>query len=658
MPSGALCKSHGALPAHIPPADVLATVPTPAVIHQCGIVKLANGPAAQLFGFADAASMQGFNIFATMGQDAFAALAAHRAREFSSCSPGTNTSWLQLDLGNRDGQPIALGFTCAKTTHLGEPAVLSFLAEVTPDVALTAGLRHSHDVAVTLADAHGHVVWANPASERLTGYTTAELLGHKPGSLLQVPATDPAEVRRLGRHIRAGSSVVSELLNRHKSGREYRVRLQLMPSYAPSGRLLGFVGLQTDITDEAARQQAQRELAQSQLATFSHEVRTPLNAVLNLLDLLQARVPPHPQTTMLLMHAVEAARSIRELVDSVLDNSRRAHFEQQRDLVPMRTHELMSRLRVVATGYPRAEGVDLVVEAPPGIPALMGRPDLLLRILLNLVSNALKHTRAGSVRVVVERGQPLEDHKWVGLRFSVTDTGIGIAPGDQERILKPFETIAAAQEPNAAHSATASAGRQSVSDLTTPPGAGSTGLGLALCEQMLRSMNSVLRLHSVPGRGSCFSFDWYGERAPLTTDARPSAPQGTLQGLRVMVVDDDPVNLLVAHAQLERLGAWVVTAHDVQAALQELSQRGPDAIDVVLMDLQMPVIGGAEGARRILGMPGFERQSVVGLSGEVAPQAIEHALACGMRDFIEKPFDAQTLLVKLQHYRPAPAPAA
>ena len=172
---------------------------------------------------------------------------------------------------------------------------------------------------------------------------------------------------------------------------------------------------------------------------------------------------------------------------------------------------------------------------------------------------------------------------------------------------------------------------------------------------MLRSLNSVLRLYSVPGQGSCFSFDWVGERAPAAIDARPSAPEGTLQGLRVMVVDDDPVNLLVAHAQLERLGAWAVTATDVVAAVQELSRRGPGAIDVVLMDLQMPVIGGAEGARRILGLPGFERQSVVGLSGEVAPQAIEHALACGMRDFIEKPFDAQTLLNKLQHYRPAAA---
>jgi PAS domain S-box-containing protein len=608
---------------------MLRAIPTPAVIHRGGIVEASNRAAQKLFGFADEASMKGFNLFGRLTEEAMTAFAARRRVEFASCLTGEEASWEYFDLSAQDGTLVSVAIACSQIQHGGDVAVLSFFGNHTPSLALDYALRYSREVAVSVTDLQGKLVWSNPANTALTGYAPDELLGKTPGEVLQCEGTDPHEVARLGRHIRAASSVSAELLNRHKSGREYWVRVEILPSRSPDGALLGFVGMQTDITAQVTKRQQRERQRDEALATFSHEARAPLNAVLNLLDLL-LDAPLSPPHARLLRHAIEASETLKDLVTHVLDNSRLEHLDTQTPLRPLRMQDLLRQVEVLAQGYRRADAVSLRLECPPDVPAVLVRADLLLRTLLNLVSNALKYTPKGSVTVRVEHDAKASGSDHHVLRFSVTDTGIGIAEEDQRRILKPFETVASAET----------------------QGVESTGLGLNLCERMLGAMGSSLRLYSAPGAGTMASFELNCLSAQEQTVQAAQAEDVRLDGLSLMVVDDNPLNLLVTRLQLERRGAQVRVFEDVMAALEALFEAGPKHFHVVLMDLQMPTLDGADAVRRIHLRPGFEKLPVVALSGEIDPGAIEAALAAGMVDFVQKPFDVATLVAKLSVFRP------
>lgn len=606
-------------------AQLLAAVPTPAVIHRRGIVLKANTAAVGLFSFSGEEAMQGFKLFGSLSPSALEAFTARRHAEHAQCALGENSSWARFQLADAHGHPLSMAFTCAQVPYEGEEAVLSFFMDETPGLPFDTALRHSRDVAVVFTDERGRVVWANPASEALSGYSVTEMAGRKPGEVLQTPRTDPAEVARLSRHLRAGSAVVCELLNRHKNGQEYWVRLQVLPARTREGRLLGYVGLQTDVTAEVRRRRSQEQARDQLIATFSHELRTPLNALVNLLDLLQ-HSPLNPQQAQWLQHGIEASGALRDLVHTVLESSRNQHFEQRRAPSRVRVQDVIRQLGVLAAGYRRPGAVQVHFNCPPELPPVLLRGDLLLRVLMNLLSNALKYTAEGSVTVRVEWDKADRDELTQTLRFSVTDTGIGIPEDQQQRILQPYETLK--------------------SSATLP--VESTGLGLALCEQMLQHLGSRLAVYSVPGIGSCFSFELLCRSAPTPQAAETARLAPRLDGLRVLVVDDDPVNRLVAQAQLQRLGAAVQTCAEAGSALETLRRFGPGHWHAVLMDLQMPGIDGIEATRLMLREHGFEQQPIFALSGEVEPEVVEQALRAGMQGFIEKPFDAAALAARLQ----------
>lgn len=609
--------------------SLLRSIPTPAVIHQRGITQAANRPAQKLFGFSDEASMVGFNIFGRLSEESLNAFAQRRKAEFATCPAGEDASWEYFDLSTRDGSLVSVAIACSQIQHQGQTAVLSFFGNHTPSLALDYALRYSREVAVTVTDLQGLVVWCNPASTALTGYSPEELFGRTPGQVLQCEGTDAQEVARLGRHIRAASSVSAELLNRHKSGRDYWVRLEVLPSRSPAGALLGFVGLQTDVTAQVTRRRHKEQEREEALATFSHEARAPLNAVLNLLDLL-LDAPLSPEHATWLRHAIEASQALKDLVANVLDTSRIEHLDAKVPLRPTRIQDLLRQIEVLSQGYRRGDAVQLRLECSQAIPPVLVRSDLLLRTLLNLVSNALKYTPSGSVTVRVEHDTNASNEAQQVIRFSVTDTGIGIAVDDQIRILKPFETVVSQQT----------------------QGQESTGLGLNLCERMLSAMGSTLRLFSAPGSGTMVSFELSCASAEEAAFRQAQVSDVRLDGLKVLVVDDSPLNLMVTQLQLQRRGAQVVCQGDVLLALSELFEAGPARFDVVLMDLQMPKLDGVDAVRRIRLRPGFEQLPVVALSGEVDGVAVEEALAAGMVDFVQKPFELATLVAKLVAYKP------
>jgi CheY-like chemotaxis protein/anti-sigma regulatory factor (Ser/Thr protein kinase) len=295
---------------------------------------------------------------------------------------------------------------------------------------------------------------------------------------------------------------------------------------------------------------------------------------------------------------------------------------------------------LVQTFAPQADARGLVLAAEIDAAAagpVTGDPLRLRQVVGNFLSNALKFTARGEVRLAARR-----PGGGFGVRIEVHDTGPGIEPQVRQRLFRPF----------------------SQADESTTRRFGGTGLGLSICRELATLMGGEVGVDSEPGRGSLFWVD-----LPLPPATLPAAPvpagDGSLQGRRVLMVEDNLVNMLVAVAMLERWGVEVVQAahgaEAVQAVREALDAGSP--FDVVLMDVQMPVMSGYEATRILRALPG-PRLPIVALTAAALVSEREAALAAGMDDFLTKPIEGERLRATLLRWcgdpdtRPAPAPAA
>ncbi len=273
----------------------------------------------------------------------------------------------------------------------------------------------------------------------------------------------------------------------------------------------------------------------------------------------------------------------------------------------------------------KGKNLTLTVAAPLDCPALLGDAHRIEQILINLVGNALKFTTAGSVRLTAT--VQAADERQVRLRVEVRDSGIGMSEETLARLFQPF----------------------SQGDASITRRFGGTGLGLAISKRLVELMGGELKVSSQEGHGSTFAFEIPFPRAgmapapaPAPTDAKSQVVSLKLSGLRVLAVDDNRVNLLIAEKALKNQGAQVATAADGQQALDQI-QASPRDYDVVLMDIQMPVMDGLTATREIRSDPQMAALPVVGLSAGVLPEEREAALAAGMNDFLTKPINLDAL---------------
>lgn len=527
----------------------------------------------------------------------------------------------------------------------------------TPPAYVWRTLADGPEMACLATDAVGRTVWCNPGFEILSGYTLEALRGRKPGELLQCDATDPETVERLRAQLRARMPARADLLNRHRSGRLYWVRLTVIPSFDRRGVLQGFVGLHADLSDEVAARQQEQLRQDAMAAHFSHEVRAPIHAILNLLELLHDEALSAQQAEWV-VQAIEAARGLQQMSESMLSRVKQLHLEGGGRPATVDPVALVKRVASVGRAYQTRPGVALQTVCEPGLAPVAIDEDRVYRVLLNLVSNALKFTRRGSVTLGLEvQGAP-DGLGPVRLCFWVTDTGPGLSSEDQARIWRPYEQLhgdgaPAGTEDEAGHRSLAYTG---------------TGLGLPLCEQMLGDMGSTLRLGSVPGRGSCFWFEITAEAAPRDDPPPPPPVQAldetSLQGWEVLLVEDNPVARRFTQQQLERLGARVWAAADGPSALSLLGDAGvARRVDIVLTDVHMAPMDGWTLARTLKADPRWSDLLVVGLTGVAESEGLDQAQEAGMAACLSKPFRVRELSRVLHRLRadrlstaPAPRP--
>jgi signal transduction histidine kinase/CheY-like chemotaxis protein/HPt (histidine-containing phosphotransfer) domain-containing protein len=373
------------------------------------------------------------------------------------------------------------------------------------------------------------------------------------------------------------------------------------------------------------------------LANMSHEIRTPMNAIIGLSHLaLRTGLPPRQHDYIGKVH--RAATALLGILDDILDISKIEAGRMDLEVLEFELDEVFTRVSTFTASRAVDKGLELDLRIEPGVPlGLKGDSLRLGQVLTNLVNNAIKFTGSGRVSLVASAEQAGETT--ARIRFDVTDTGIGIAAPDLERLFQPFTQA----------------------DGSISRRYGGTGLGLAISRRLVESMGGEITVVSQPGAGSTFSFAITFERAvgPRRADAfatsRPQAVEGpigeraepdpsSLTGLRVLLVEDNEINRQIARELLSDAGAQVTEAHNGVQALDALARLPADHFDVVLMDVQMPDMDGMEAVRRIRLDERLRSLPVVAMTAHAMQREREQCLRAGMDDHVPKPLDPDAFL--------------
>jgi PAS domain S-box-containing protein len=354
-----------------------------------------------------------------------------------------------------------------------------------------------------------------------------------------------------------------------------------------------------DVAEEVA--DAQTRL----LATVSHELRNPLHAVQGLAELLADEDLPAP-TAALAETLRRQLSSLTQVTQDLLDAARLDAGAVAIEPRPTNVAALVTDVVAMASSAAAHKSVDVSSRVAVDVPDwVMIDGDRVRQVLSNLIGNAVKFTPAGTVQLVV---RPSADDT---INFSVVDTGVGIPAEEQAAVLEPFRVASTGGENRGA------------------------GLGLSIVQRLVGAMNGRIRMSSEVGRGTRFDL-WL----PVEAAAAPGSTNGSElpAGLKVLVVEDNPVNQQLARSQLERLGLVATIVGAGEDALDLLDGASDGSFDVVLMDHQLPGISGLETTRRIRERSdGLAEIPVVGLSASASAADADAFLAAGMNDFVSKP---------------------
>jgi PAS domain S-box-containing protein len=514
-------------------------------------------------------------------------------------------------------------------------------------------LQSASEVSIIATDAQGVITVFNKGAERLLGYDASEMIGRHMPTVVH----DADEVRERAAELsqETGEQIVGGRVftyNAEKSGSEQKewiyvkkdgsrcmVSLVMTPIRDIRNKITGYLGIATDITKRKRMEQAliaaklqaeQVSNAKTEfLANMSHEIRTPLNGIIGFTDLaLKAGLDETQRQYITIVN--QSANVLMSIINDILDLSKieagklELHMERT-DLI-----ELAEAATDIISFQARQKGLKVVLDISADMPRLVQADGLRLKqVLVNLLGNAVKFTEQGMVELNMSLVTTEKDGS-ATCKIEVRDTGIGIRPDKQQRIFEAF-----AQE-----------------DASTSKRYGGTGIGLTISNKILALMGSKLQLISYPGSGSIFYF-YVSLQAPDAVEEavgesfEETMPYNSVIDLsairtRVLVVEDNTVNLLLAKTLISRLmpHADIIEAGNGLEAVKICRQQMPG---IILMDIQIPELNGYEATGKIRQMEQGERVPIIALTAGNISGEKEKSLAAGMNDFVAKPVVEEAL---------------
>ena len=507
-------------------------------------------------------------------------------------------------------------------------------------------LKSTFDVsldAIVVADTDGRILEFNLAAEEVFGFSAEEAIGQEMSELI-VPEQHRAGHRAGMKRYRATNRPVLvgqgriEITALRKSGEEFPIEISIGRAKDDRGDI--FISYVRDITQRVEGQKAlleardeavkAEETKSNFLAVMSHEMRTPLNGVFGAIDLLKATKINKEQTRYLNI-AQQSGEILLGHVDSVLDVTRLDSGVMDLVFDPIDVEQFFKD--IISANAPEAAKKNNVLkldldQIQTGF--IEADKQRVRQIVYNLLSNALKFTENGTITL---KAAVLQTAEGAGeLTVSVTDTGIGIPSAEHSRIFQRFYTQEKSYDRKAS----------------------GAGLGLAICKQLLDIMEGTIEVESTDGAGSAFHV-----RIPVKVLAdavrQPhedpdEVPLPRLDGMRVLLAEDNEINRLIVRQMLEASGAQVTEAHD---GGQAVAAAEAEAFSVILMDISMPVLNGLDAARKIRNSDGpNETSPILALTAHALDEEQEPIIAAGLQAGLRKPISRAELVLALAALRP------
>ncbi|MBE9598131.1 response regulator [Pedobacter sp. MC2016-24] len=492
------------------------------------------------------------------------------------------------------------------------------------------GILANMNLGLMEVDNDEEMLYVNNSFCKMSGYQPEELIGKKVSLVLKFPEFTKNTLKEKNKLRKSGTSDTYEIFLHAKNGEGRWWLVSGAPSYNDQNELIGSIGIHLDITQQKqleldlirAKEQAEASTLAKEmfLANMSHEIRTPMNAILGMASQLK-KTNLAPNQSFFLNTILSAADSLLIIINDILDLTKIDSGKLTLEDIGFLPVTVIERVVQVMTHKAEEKGINLISSYvdPKLAKILIGDPHRIHQVLLNLVSNAIKFTPKGTVDInliVVADKQA-----WQKIKITVRDTGIGMDDAFKSRLFDKF----------------------SQEDDTVTRKYGGTGLGMSICKELIRLMGGGISVESEKNVGSSISFILKlrkGNEESLPGIVTDEIDVRVISGRKILVTDDNEINRLLATTILK---AYQVNCEEATNGLEALEKIQQNRYDLVLMDVQMPVMDGME-AVKIIRNKLSNQVPIIALTAFALKGDYEKCLEAGFNDYLSKPFEESQLL--------------